>query len=239
MDFKVFVKEGGAENFVLSLNYYQLNALSTSSILYHLVKAFMIQARSGDQILYLNGCNLQKQTSLFYKTSKASIFNVNDPEGIKYFTRLEQKFRHGFLDTLNPLRNCNFEAEDSEHFFLRCLNFENARRSLFTDISSINSVFKNLPSHLKVQLLLYGDSKLSAIDNNLILKASIKYIMTTNRFSVPLFWYYFLSLALNIYIHFFSSGVHPLPTFFTVLFERAVRYVLVLYFFVSFLVISL
>ena len=29
--------------------------------------------------------------------------------------------------------------------------------------------------------------KLSAIDNNLILKASIKYIMTTNRFYVPLF----------------------------------------------------
>ena len=78
-----------------------------------------------------------------------------------------------------------------EHFFLRCLNFENARRSLFIDVSSINSSFKNLPSHLKVELLLFGDSKLPAIDNNLILKASIKYIMTTNRFSVPLFWYCF------------------------------------------------
>ena len=50
-----------------------------------------------------------------------------------------------------------------------------------------NSSFKSLPGHLKVELLLFGDSKLSAIDNNLILKASIKYIMTTNRFSVPLF----------------------------------------------------
>ena len=36
-------------------------------------------------------------------------------------------------------------------------------------------------------ILLFGDSKLPAIDNNLILKASIKYIMTKNRFSVPLF----------------------------------------------------
>ena len=72
-------------------------------------------------------------------------------------------------------------------FFLRCLNFENVRRSLFIDISSISSSFKNLPSHLKVDLVLFGDSKLPAIDNNLILKASIKYIMTTNRFSVPLF----------------------------------------------------
>ena len=35
--------------------------------------------------------------------------------------------------------------------------------------------------------LIFGDSKLPAIDNNLILRASIKYIMTPNRFSVPLF----------------------------------------------------
>ena len=42
-------------------------------------------------------------------------------------------------------------------------------------------------NNLKIELLLYGDSKLSATDNNLILKASIKYIMSTNRFSVPLF----------------------------------------------------
>ena len=117
----------------------------------------------------------------FVTPNKRPIFNVNDPEGVKYLTRLrlcfcylnEHKFRHGFLDTLNSLCNCSLEVEDNEHFFLRCLNFENARRSLFIDISSINSSFKNFPSHLKVELLLFGDSRLSAVDNNLILKASI------------------------------------------------------------------
>ena len=131
----------------------------------------------------------------FIRPSERSVFNVNDPEGVKYLTRLrlrfshlnKHKFRHSFLDALNPFCNCSLEVEDNEHFFLRCLNFENARRSFFIDISSINSSFKNLPSHLKVGLLLFSDSKLSAIDNNLILKVSIKYIMTTNRFSVPLF----------------------------------------------------
>ena len=78
------------------------------------------------------------------------------------------------------------------------------------------SSFKNLPSHLKVELLLSDDSKLSANDNDLILKASIKYIMTTNRFSVPLFWYCFLSLALNIYIYslFFLWRPAPPDSFF-------------------------
>ena len=69
--------EGGAENFVLSMSY--CHALSTFSILYHVVKAFMILARNRDlvliaelivsnilsfQILYLNGRNLGQK----YKT---------------------------------------------------------------------------------------------------------------------------------------------------------------------------
>ena len=85
----------------------------------------------------------------FIRPSKRSIFNVNDPEGVKYLTRLslrfshlnERKFRHGFLDTLNPLCNCILQVEDNEHYFLRCFNFENSRRSLFIDMSSINSSF--------------------------------------------------------------------------------------------------
>ena len=28
----------------------------------------------------------------------------------------EHKFRHGFLDTLNPLCNCSLKDEDNEHF---------------------------------------------------------------------------------------------------------------------------
>ena len=90
-----FYNEGGAENFVLSINYCQLNALSTYSISYHLVKVSTIHPRNRDlfsvaelivsnilsfQIFYLNGrnlgqkyklgvyCSFQKQTSLFYKT---------------------------------------------------------------------------------------------------------------------------------------------------------------------------
>ena len=134
---------------------------------------------------------LKSKLLSFIRSIKRFIFNVNDPEGVKYLTRLrlrlshlnEHKFRHGFLDTSNPLCNCSLKVEDNKHFF----NFENTRRYLFIDILSISSSFKNFLSHLKVELLLFGDSKLRAIDNNLILKASIEYIMTTNRFLVPLF----------------------------------------------------
>ena len=138
LDLKVLIVEGGAENFVLSINYCQLNVLITFSILYHLVKAFMICPRNigifsiaelivlnifFPQILYLNGRNfyLKYKTLSLLQFSKANfscirprkgyIFNFNDPEGVKYLTRLrlrfshlnEQIFRHDFLDTLNPM----------------------------------------------------------------------------------------------------------------------------------------
>ena len=153
------------------------HVLSTFSILYHLVKAFMTHARSRDLFFncrtycfkysfFLNPLSGWSQLApeiqnseyiavfknkllSFIRHSKRCIFNANGPEVVKYLTRLrfrfshlnEHNFRHGFLDTWNPLCNCSLEVEDNEHFFLRCLNFENTQRSVFIDISRINSFF--------------------------------------------------------------------------------------------------
>ena len=48
LDLKVLVAGGGVERFVLSINYCQLNVLSTFSILYHLMNAFMTHERNRD-----------------------------------------------------------------------------------------------------------------------------------------------------------------------------------------------
>ena len=52
-----------------------------------------------------------------------SIYNIHDPVGIKYLTRLrlglshlnEHKFRHNFQDCLNPLCSCSLEVETTNH----------------------------------------------------------------------------------------------------------------------------
>ena len=57
-----------------------------------------------------------------------SIYNIHDPVGIKYLTRLrlglshlnEHKFRHNFQDCLNPLCSCSLEVETTNHYFLHC-----------------------------------------------------------------------------------------------------------------------
>ena len=76
LELKVLLAEDGVENFALSTNYCHLNALTTFSILYRLVKAFIIHAINRElfstaemivsnihsfQILYLNGRKLRQK----------------------------------------------------------------------------------------------------------------------------------------------------------------------------------
>ena len=66
----------------------------------------------------------------FVKTFKNSGFAIHGNNGIKLLTRLglnfshlnEHKFRHNFLDTLNPMCSCGSEPETTAHFLLHCQN---------------------------------------------------------------------------------------------------------------------
>ena len=57
-----------------------------------------------------------------------SLCGIYDPFGARLINRLrlgfshfrEQKFKHNFADTVNPLCSCTLETENTEHFFLHC-----------------------------------------------------------------------------------------------------------------------
>ena len=123
------------------------------------------------------------------------MYNIFDPIGLKLLTRLrlgfshlnEHKFRHNFLDCLNPLCTCSLETEDTIHYLLHCLHFSQQRLDL---INSVKSVFDNFESYSdddKRNILLYGDSRFESDKNKLILESTITYIKNTDRFSGSLF----------------------------------------------------
>ena len=74
-----------------------------------------------------------------------SIYNIHDPVGIKYLTRLrlglshlnEHKFRHNFQDCLNPLCSCSLEVETTNHSFLHCHYYSNIRKTLLDTVKEI------------------------------------------------------------------------------------------------------
>ena len=67
------------------------------------------------------------------------IYNIHDPMGIKYLTRLrlglshlnDHKFRYNFQDCLNPLCPCSLEEfESTIHYFLHCQYYNDVRKIL-------------------------------------------------------------------------------------------------------------
>ena len=137
----------------------------------------------------------RKQLLNFIRPIPNSIFNLYNPLGIKFLTRLrldfshlnEHRFRHNFEACLTPLCTCSQTTESTLHFFLHCHHYKDLRTDLFNDIKSIDKSIVNFPDETLLKTLLYGDSKLTSSENFKLLEATIKYILASNRFNVSLF----------------------------------------------------
>ena len=135
--------------------------------------------------------NLFRNTLLkFLRPVQRKTFNVNGSVGVKLLTRLrlgfshllEHKFRHGFIDILNPLCPCSIEAETTGHYFL-CCHFYNANRSaLMNKLNEIDSSFSILNENNFFDLILYGSDKFHDKKNHNILMCTIKFIKGSQRF---------------------------------------------------------
>ena len=73
------------------------------------------------------------------------IYDIHDPTGIKFLTRLrlglshlnEHKSKHNFRDCLYPLCSCSLEVESTTHFFLLCKYYNDIRKTLLDTVKEI------------------------------------------------------------------------------------------------------
>ena len=140
--------------------------------------------------------NVYKGRSLqFVRPLENSVFTCHNPIGIKYLTRLRlgfshlrcHKFKHGFLDAVDPLCSCSTAIENTVHYFLQCPNFSTARNTFRNEIAIVDRSIIDQDEIKIIQTFLYGNPTYSVNDNKLILDASIKYILETKRFDGPIF----------------------------------------------------
>ena len=131
----------------------------------------------------------------FIAPAQTNIYNIFDPKGLTFLTRLrlglnhlnEHRFRPNFQDCLNPLCSCSLEIEDTSHYLLHCHHFSHHRVALMNSVKSICDNFDSMSDNVKEDLLLYGDSRFDENKTKVILKATINYIKNTERFSGSLF----------------------------------------------------
>ena len=141
--------------------------------------------------------SLSKFKSAILKTirpEKRSIFKIHHPDGVKFIYQLRlglsslryHKKRHGFIDTPNDRCLCGTGIETTDHFLIECPLFNEQRETLVSTIDPITSkvfVWDSAISSVRSKLLLYGDRGLDNTENSTVLKATINYIHSTERFS--------------------------------------------------------
>ena len=82
----------------------------------------------------------------FIRPKTNSIFNIHNPKGIEYLTRLrlgfshlkELMFKHNFQDSVDPLCSCGIETESTKRFLLHCANFSIQKKTLFDKLTELN-----------------------------------------------------------------------------------------------------
>ena len=132
----------------------------------------------------------KKQLLNFIRSCTNSIFDIDNPLGIKLLTRLrlglshlrEHKFRHCFQDNLNSLCECGKHIESTMHFFLHSTNFLIPRQNVFPKIRNIDDRILSQCEMQLTQTLLYGNRNYHASINRLIIISTIKYLISTETF---------------------------------------------------------
>ena len=130
----------------------------------------------------------------FIRPKHVDIFGIHNLIGMQLLTRPqlgfshlnEHKFRHNFLDFLNPLCECKLEPDTTSHFLLRCHLFQVERTNLLDDIKEIDERIISDNTSIFDQILLYGNENYNHDANKKILLSTIKFCIDSERFDMPL-----------------------------------------------------
>ena len=136
----------------------------------------------------------KKSILQFIRPTPNSTFNYHNLIGIKLITRLrlglshlrDHKFKHNFLDCLNPICCCGKDIETTVHYLLHCPIFSDESSIFLNNMRSIDeNVLSGSDSRIS-ETVLFGISSFNGTKNTSILKYLIDYILSTKRFDVPL-----------------------------------------------------
>ena len=126
----------------------------------------------------------KKGLLVFIRPKVFSLYNIIDPSGLCHSR--EHKFRHNFLDTINPLCSCTLETESTGHYLLRCPFYADVRKTLLDNINITIGSILSLSTDKLIHLLLYGNEAYNVEVNAAILKSTIVFRKSSERFDMVL-----------------------------------------------------
>ena len=123
----------------------------------------------------------------FIRPSPNSVYNCNNPKGLKFIIRLrldlshltEHKFKYGFQHTINSLCSCGLHIESTEHFLLHCPQFVKERCTVLSTMGNINYKLLENTDSILTQMLLFGNTSFNIIEilKFLMLQQILSYLL--------------------------------------------------------------
>ena len=166
----------------------------------------------------------KKSILQFIRPTPNRTFNCHNPIRIKLITRLrlglshlrDHKFKHNFLDCLNPICCCGEDIETTVHYLLHCPIFSDERSIFFNNIRSIDENVLSGSDPKISDMLLFGISSFNDTKNTSILNTTIYYILSTKRFNILLtnLWFVLKHLCIeNMSFKFYDLIVNSFTKF--------------------------
>ena len=160
--------------------------------------SFFENLKEVDNFFCVSKCHSWKFIEIilsFIRAKENSVFAIHDTKDLKLLTHLrlnfsdlnEHKFRHGFRDIVDPMLKWDLEIEATLHFLLCCRLYSAIRAELLDNISAVDSSLTNYPDEKVLNILLYRLEYFSVKTNISILKSTIKFLKSFERFDDPLF----------------------------------------------------
>ena len=124
-----------------------------------------------------------------------SIYNIHNPLGVKYLTRLrigfshlkKNEFKRDFRDSVDPMYSCCSCIKAMINFFFHCANFDTYREILFDKIAAIDANILTQKEESIVNTLLFAKQDSENSFNKAMLNKLIEFILSTERFDNTLF----------------------------------------------------
>ena len=115
--------------------------------------------------------------------------------GIKLLSRIRLHFRrlndhkcwHNFRATIDPMCSCGLEPKTMLHYLLRWNLYSDLRTELLNDISALNPILEKLSHEKLLNIFLYSSEDVIFNTNKKIVKSTITFLKTSERFIGPLF----------------------------------------------------
>ena len=133
----------------------------------------------------------KKRYSDFFIVKPNTIYEIHNPIGLRYLTRLRvglshlrsHKYRRNFKDTETDICSCSQNTpENVEHFILFCPKYNLIRSQLFVNLKEITNLETLISSSFTANLFLYGNSSLDFRTNKKIIELAINFIISSKRF---------------------------------------------------------